>query len=217
MPSHQELADLCRRAYPPAAIEGEPIGQGGARCHVIHGEPTVVIFRGTADVGGLLTDLDANLVPHLGGGLVHQGFYRAWNILAERVKRSIRGARTVILTGHSLGGAIAQVAALEIDEVAEVVTFGSPRVGDAAFAARPTKPHSRYVHGLDPVPWLPGLLAGYRHGCPPRWWSGSQWRDGLSLLGLVRMAWELLETSNVSFVGRLLGHHSIDRYCEALG
>jgi len=72
---------------------------------------------------------------------VHKGFYEAFSKLNEgklgikekmdAVKASTNGAIAIYITGHSLGGALAQIAAavLGTDQVAACYTFGSPRVG----------------------------------------------------------------------------------------
>ena len=46
-----------------------------------------------------------------------------------------------------------------------VYTFGSPRVGNAEFAALlPDHVHQRFVHRDDWIPTVPPELLGYRHG-----------------------------------------------------
>jgi thioesterase domain-containing protein len=65
--------------------------------------------------------------------------------------------------GHSLGGALAMLAALDIQKrggnVAGLVTLGQPRVGNAAFAAEAAKvlqgKIKRFVNGNDPFPHMP--------------------------------------------------------------
>ncbi len=65
--------------------------------------------------------------------------------------------------GHSLGGALATLAALDMQKqgnnVQGLVTIGQPRVGNAQFAAQADKSLAgkvkRLVHKTDPVPHLP--------------------------------------------------------------
>lgn len=64
-------------------------------------------------------------------GKVHLGFYKAYDSVKEQIGRFRRN--NVVFTGHSLGGALAQVAAIERSNLnpwvnIEVYTFGSPRV-----------------------------------------------------------------------------------------
>lgn len=103
-----------------------------------------IAFRGTQPDS--LKDLatDARTWPREwpGGGRVHAGFARAWlgtgdEGLAGQVVRWLgeRACARIVATGHSLGGAIATLLAAG-DERVELVTFGSPRVGDRTFAER---------------------------------------------------------------------------------
>ncbi len=75
------------------------------------------------------------------------------------------------LTGHSLGGAAAILAGAQLvcqgipPEQIEIVTFGSPAVGNAAFAAKfePLLRVTRVVISGDPVPGvLQALVGGYK-------------------------------------------------------
>jgi hypothetical protein len=84
--------------------------------------------------------------------------------LSNIVLRSPRGAATeVVLVGHSTGGALATLAAYDLHlhgfNVAEVWTFGSPRVGDAVFAnawnAALRDKSFRVVNGMDGVVHYP--------------------------------------------------------------
>ncbi|GMA50983.1 hypothetical protein GCM10025857_23400 [Alicyclobacillus contaminans] len=74
-----------------------------------------------------------------------------------------------VVTGHSLGGALATLHALVLAQrgiPARLLTFGSPMVGDAAFAhAVDTRvPDSwRIVNVPDVIPRLPGHFLGYSH------------------------------------------------------
>jgi hypothetical protein len=81
----------------------------------------------------------------------------------EDIRRSIPDAESVKLwAGHSRGGAIATLAAL--DYGGECWTYGSPRVLNYAGARRFTwrvKASRRYVFVLDPVAMVP--TAGYFH------------------------------------------------------
>ncbi|MGA2750777.1 MAG: lipase family protein [Verrucomicrobiota bacterium] len=133
----------------------------------------IVAFRGTQDLRNWLTDLDCRLVQ-LDSFRVHRGFHAAlqsvWRDL--RTTLSDLAPRRLWFTGHSLGGALAMLAAHHIettatDLVAGVYTFGQPRVGDARFrdaCDRLLKPRAfRCVHAADIVPRVPWLLASFRH------------------------------------------------------
>jgi len=73
------------------------------------------------------------------------------------------------VTGHSLGAAMATLAAYEIGNVQALYTYGSPRVGNGPFAQAFSEAdiaHYRFVHHKDVVPHVPvpvPVLFGYEH------------------------------------------------------
>jgi hypothetical protein len=127
-------------------------------------------FRGTRpdDYRDLLTDLRANLVawPE-SAGRVHNGFAVAVRALRPQILEWIKSANPdgnkLILTGHSLGAAMATLAAT-IWRPGWLVTLGSPRVGDAVFTAtvRATQ-IVRFVDCCDAVTEVPPGVGGYTH------------------------------------------------------
>jgi hypothetical protein len=106
---------------------------------------TLVAFRGTEpeDPSDLFTDAQFILSDWCGPsgqrlGMVHQGFAQAAQDmqLFARIKAHLDAlppAAPVLLTGHSLGAALATLMASWVPS-AQLYTYGSPRVGDAAFA-----------------------------------------------------------------------------------
>lgn len=176
----------------------------------------MVVFRGTNDLHGWVENLRAGWTGHPWGD-VHAGFLRCWDVLQRRVRLAV-GDRRAVLTGHSLGGAMATLAAASLSRVLEVVTFGCPRVGDRQFAKSYLvggPPTTRYVHRFDPVPLVPAWLTGWRHVCRSRWWSGDAWRDGYSWSEVLRQLWRTVVTTR-GLLARLWDHHGIDRYITAL-
>src|SRR5262249_13938988 len=80
--------------------------------------------------------------------------------------RARQPGQALWLAGHSLGGALATLAAAHLgrDAVQGLYTYGCPRVGDAAFAAvLPRRSHFRFVHRDDWVTTVPPDLLGYVH------------------------------------------------------
>jgi Lipase (class 3) len=127
-------------------------------------------FRGTQpnDYKDLITDLRANLVswPE-SAGRVHNGFAVAVRALRSQILEWIESAKPdagkLILTGHSLGAAMATLAAT-IWRPGWLVTLGSPRVGDAAFAATVgARNMVRFVDCCDAVTEVPPEIGGYTH------------------------------------------------------
>ena len=100
-----------------------------------------------------------------GNGQVHKGFYECFLFVKEKIDDIIKlnSMKEIIVTGHSLGGAIATLTAAYIREnVTDKVilyTFGSPRVGNKTFSEyfSKTKPlvHLRCVNDKDLVTNIP--------------------------------------------------------------
>ncbi len=95
------------------------------------------------------------------GGRVHSGFLEAFTQISERLDDVVRARRPqqkIWLAGHSLGGALAMLAASHLADVPieGLYTYGCPRVGDAKFVTTlPACVHRRFVHRDDFVPRLP--------------------------------------------------------------
>jgi hypothetical protein len=131
---------------------------------------TLLSFRGTQpdNYQDLIADLRTNLVawPE-SAGRVHDGFAVAVRALRPQVTQWIDSAKPalnkLILTGHSLGAAMATLAA-SIWRSAWLVTIGSPRVGDAAFIETVGATYSvRFVDCCDAVTEVPPEIGGYTH------------------------------------------------------
>lgn len=137
---------------------------------------TVVAFRGTEpeDPSDLFTDARFLLSEWCGPsgqhlGKVHDGFARAAQDkqLFARIKAhldTLPPAAPILLTGHSLGAALATLMASWLLD-ARLYTFGSPRVGDAAFARSITnKVAVRVVNCCDLATRVPPeAVFGYAH------------------------------------------------------
>jgi hypothetical protein len=138
----------------------------------------VLAFRGTSSVKDWITNLHANLVPLKGAPadvLVHEGFLKAFTCCRDEIKtavdRFVPPDLGLYITGHSLGGALAQIAsaALERDNLAACYTYGSPRVGTSDFDRQVKCPHYRLINRSDLVPGVPAPRpGGYRHTGDPR-------------------------------------------------
>lgn len=131
---------------------------------------TLLAFRGTQpdDVTDLATDLRAYTVPWPeSAGRVHAGFAAAARALLPQVHEWIAAtgidASKMIVTGHSLGAALATLVA-SLLRPGFLVAIGSPRVGDADFAASLAAANVvRLVDCCDAVTDVPPPLGGYKH------------------------------------------------------
>ncbi|KAM3523991.1 hypothetical protein NHJ13051_004794 [Beauveria bassiana] len=159
----------------------------------------IVAFRGTYSIANTVIDLSTvpqEYVPYPSQGdapahkctncTVHMGFFQTWqsareSVIPELVQlRKTYPSKPIHLVGHSLGGAVACLAALELktslglDNVV-VTTFGEPRVGndglvdfiDRVFNLNDKgdlekRSYRRVTHANDPVPLLPPGEWGYK-------------------------------------------------------
>src|SRR5262244_3238479 len=171
------------RTITNAASLMSPLARTRALVAEGHGA-TIFAFAGTDPLvpANWLTDLDFKLTPGVIAmseatpGNFHRGFQRAVNAVWEQIVEALRGRREqpVLMTGHSLGAALAAVAAdraLCDERVAvrssAVYCFGMPRAGDEDFALRYNDALGastyRLVHGDDIVATVPPSRLGFRH------------------------------------------------------
>ena len=130
----------------------------------------ILAFRGTqADsFRDLITDATFILENWDRPGRVHSGFSAALSSILAPIESWLRDTNPsrLLLTGHSLGAALATVLAARLadgDRPIELVTFGSPRVGDEALVASlGSLIVRRYVNCTDAVALLPPPLI-YSH------------------------------------------------------
>ncbi|KAJ3129681.1 hypothetical protein HK098_000460 [Nowakowskiella sp. JEL0407] len=148
----------------------------------------ILTFRGTSNFGNFICDVDFDKCPtSLSiGGRVHCGFLTAWRDLRENMFYHLttlmnangRGNSAIYFVGHSLGGAIANIAAVDwFDNNGKsygyesrnlgVITYGSPRVFDdtaaKGFENIGFGVSYRAVHNQDVVARLPPKFTSYRH------------------------------------------------------
>lgn len=122
----------------------------------------VLAFRGTeaTSVKDIKADADAVSVHADNGGRVHRGFQTAFQAGYLDIKAALKAYedQPLILTGHSLGGALATLAARELNHpggLAACYTFGAPRVGDEEWVSDLKTPLYRVVNAADCVTMLP--------------------------------------------------------------
>jgi triacylglycerol lipase len=145
-------------------------------------EKTVfVIFRGTKTpkewVDNLNISFKEYVIPSFGN--IHEGFLQVYKTIQNTLYQCINDINpkdALYISGHSLGAALATLAAPDIEinvkkRISALYTFGSPRVGDDSFVKSFNEKYSmksyRIVNTSDvvtsiplPVPIL-GSLGGY--------------------------------------------------------
>jgi triacylglycerol lipase len=133
---------------------------------------TFVTFSGTdpLSIRDWITDFTLAPMPNA----FHKGFVEAVDAVRSDVELVIRSGagRPLFFTGHSMGGALANVAALRARDnglqATAVYTFGGPRTGGQDFFDRYTPDLGgltfRLVNDNDIVPAVPpSLLGNFRH------------------------------------------------------
>lgn len=145
------------------------IRRGATECFVAsHDQRVLVAFRGTQGLNDWLSNLD--LFPtRRAYGRVHAGFFEQFDEVRKDAEDTIRGVgrARLCITGHSLGGAIATIAAAEwadLFPVEAIYTYGQPAVGNGSFAKfigrRYPGAFFRFVNDADVVTRVP---PGYTH------------------------------------------------------
>jgi predicted lipase len=122
---------------------------------------------------------------------VHTGFLESYMSVADQVVERVSAlvkkypSASILFTGHSLGGAMATFAAMDVKEklglsnFMMLYTFGSPRTGNKAWADYVMKLYApstnlfRIVHGKDMVPYLPQRLLDFTHVGTEIWYPRS--------------------------------------------
>ncbi len=104
---------------------------------------------------------------------MHKGFSISYLSVRDRIHQYLNdnNISEVIVTGHSLGGALATLCGRDIqynfpEHAVSVYTFGSPKVGNAAFVRSYNQhlPNTlRFMYGRDVVTKVPQWWMGYHH------------------------------------------------------
>ena len=160
----------------------KPFGKGGfgfdtckfieasdTQCFIASTKKAVIIsFRGTESVGDWLLNLRV-LTTSRPYGKVHTGFLRGFEFVQMQLESELAklSDRRILITGHSLGGALATVAAAQWEgqfDISGVYTFGQPGVGFSSFASFINKKYKdkffRFVNNSDVVTKVP---PGFSH------------------------------------------------------
>lgn len=150
------------------------------------GNVLYVVFRGTRSGGEKIKNWMAQkqdaVFDDLEGGRVHRGFHLCYASVRPAIRDFLEmnagKDKTIRVTGHSLGGALASLAALDIAtgglpyRTLEAYTFASPRVGArkwSEYYAAKSSATWRIANRKDPVTKVPPKFLGYLHvGIPIR-------------------------------------------------
>ena len=125
---------------------------------------SIIVIRGTANEANVLSDIDVRLVEDVRTGLyLHKGFRDAAISVMQIIDNEHTIEHTVHVTGHSLGGAVAQIIGMWLHKRGknvQIYSYGSPKVSSQVLSGgQPT--HWRVVRLSDPIPFTPPWP--YRH------------------------------------------------------
>lgn len=154
-------------------------------------DTVIISFRGTINLCNIKKDLDVNgtnITNNKNQGCsdchVHSGFYDSYKKIRDKIRKLVTDFITnnsilrFIITGHSLGGAMAVLCAYDMVDYYNtqnnnpnakffLVTFGSPRVGDQKLADHMTGllgkglvRNVRVTFGKDSFPKIPSEVKG---------------------------------------------------------
>ena len=233
-------ADAALPIFQRAGLEAQRLDAGTTNCYVAWKDDwALVAFRGTQpdQWGDILDDLRFPPVAWTHGS-VHGGFEDAFSRIRPALEarlQSIARGRSVWFCGHSLGGALATLAAHWWPGSSGVCTLGAPRVGDPAFAAafdaRFAGRSWRYVNDNDIVPHLPPPLLGpfaYAHVAAPLYISergtvsaaqprlASYFADLIGSVGFVSQLFALLDQGAVRIAPEFVLDHMASAYTAAI-
>jgi V8-like Glu-specific endopeptidase/surfactin synthase thioesterase subunit len=173
------LALASELAYSPAAeVERRARAWGFQDCRFVEAGAAqgflantaslvLVTFRGTESTADWLSNLKVQPRTVPGLGKVHAGFWGQFTALQPQLEALLQPRRSLplLVSGHSLGGAIAVLAAATWAadrQVRALYTYGQPAVAldSTAIGTALAGRHHRLVNDADIVPRVP---PGYRH------------------------------------------------------
>jgi hypothetical protein len=149
-----EHAEYCKAIYDAGGDQKDEVAfevkqEGGI---------SIIVIRGTANDANVLSDIDVRLVSDARTGIyLHKGFRDVAVTIMQIIDNTKTLEHTVHVTGHSLGGAVAQIIGMWLHirgKNVQIFSYGSPKVSSQVLSGgQPT--HWRVVRRSDPIPFTP--------------------------------------------------------------
>jgi len=184
------------------------------------GNKAVVAFRGSEAISDWLANLNMIPVPW-GPGWVHWGFLSQFqdqqaDLDAQLDSLTRGGVNDILITGHSLGGALSWLATYYIKNRypsanVEIISFAAPSATSHGFLdwIYERVPHRNHiVNGMDTVTCVPpgyaeqGQIRHYTAEWQIFWWGWNTWYDSRK-----HSCWTCLAVWD----------HMMNHYCNAVG
>jgi len=149
-----EHAEYCKAIYDSGGDQKDEVAfevkqEGGI---------SIIVIRGTANADNVQSDIDVRLVDDTRTGIkLHKGFRDVAVTIMQIIDTTKTLEHTVHVTGHSLGGAVAQIIGMWLHtrgKNVQIFSYGSPKVSNQVLSGgQPT--HWRVVRRSDPIPFTP--------------------------------------------------------------
>ena len=162
-----EHAEYCKAIYDSGGSQKDDLAFEVKQDNGI----SIIVIRGTANNSNVLSDIDVRLVDDARTGIkLHKGFRDAAVTIMQIIDTETKTGRTVVqgrtlkypleqtvhVTGHSLGGAVAQIIGMWLHKRGknvQVFSYGAPKVSAQVLSSgQPT--HWRISNPVDPIPIL---------------------------------------------------------------
>jgi len=163
-----EHAEYCKAIYDSGGSQKDDLAFEVKQDNGI----SIIVIRGTANNSNVLSDIDVRLVDDARTGIkLHKGFRDAAVTIMQIIDTETKTGRTVVqgrtlkypleqtvhVTGHSLGGAVAQIIGMWLHKRGknvQVFSYGSPKVSSQVLSSGQPS-HWRVVRLSDPIPMSP--------------------------------------------------------------
>ena len=237
MHAYQKESDFKKAMKPLGSWKVRYFDFGGTQAYALNGKKNfVLVFRGTQPTqwADIKADLKFRKEPSIATngvneGHVHRGFKQAlntvWDDILSYMSNSNAGNKNIIITGHSLGAALATLVAGRLNvSTVTLYTFGSPRVGNKKWNSMQEFTHYRFRNNNDIVTRVPPRWLGFKHHGEMKYFdykdmintgSGSWFMFRNWIMGLYRSlfslkTWDSFSDHDISTYYKLCKNQMID-------